>query len=318
MADDKAGVQNNPNPQDNEENPDKPAARSYTQEEVDRIADKVRRNAKRDAELRVRREVQSAPAPSVEKKDPPEEPKPAQEPKRDDFDTHEEYTRALTRFDAAAVAREEADKREQKTREDEHKKAGEKAAQEWHAKIAKAEAKHDDFRDVLEDNAETFDLIYGSPMRSAITESDIGPEIVYHLCSTEEGRAEAKRIAGLKGYKQAAEIAKIEEKLEAAAKPAPKDGEDDPDKGGDDDEDPRWGGRHPRAQPRRHLQDRQKRDPEGRSWTSPSNRWARAAATPAPSRPTRTMPRPGAASASLNSRAGVTQRGNKTRAIAPP
>lgn len=241
MADDKAGVQNNPNPQDNEENPDKPAARSYTQEEVDRIADKVRRNAKRDAELRVRREVQSAAAPSVEKKDPPEEPKPAQEPKRDDFDTHEEYTRALTRYDAAAVAREEADKREQKTREEEHKKAGEKAAQEWHAKIAKAEAKHDDFRDVLEDHAETFEMIYGAPMRSAITESDIGPEIVYHLCSTEEGRAEAKRIAGLKGYKQAAEIAKIEEKLEAAAKPASKDDDEDPDKGGDDDEDPAGG-----------------------------------------------------------------------------
>jgi hypothetical protein len=65
-------------------------------------------------------------------------------------------------------------------------------------------------------------------MRGAITESDIGP--ADRLRAVQEP-AEAKRIAALPAYKQAAEIAKIEEKLTAAAPKA------DPDENEDDEPD---------------------------------------------------------------------------------
>jgi hypothetical protein len=79
---------------------------------------------------------------------------------------------------------------------------------------------------VLEDNTGTLTLVHDSPMRAFITESDIGPQIVYELCKNPQ---EAKRIAALPAYKQAAEIAKIEERLSpAASKADPKD-DDDPD-----------------------------------------------------------------------------------------
>jgi hypothetical protein len=84
---------------------------------------------------------------------------------------------------------------------------------------------------LLEDNEATLEVIAKAPMRGFITESDIGPEIIRELCLKPE---EAKRIAALPAYKQAAEIAKIEDTLVAAAKPKEKE---EPKAGDDEDDD---------------------------------------------------------------------------------
>lgn len=201
----------------------KDAPRQYSQEEVDRIADKVRKNARRDAELKVRREMQSAPPPA-DKKEPQAPPKEEEAPKPDDFATHEEYQAAQTKHVARETVREE---RKKEAAETEQRTAAEKskqAQQAWSKKIEAAMSKIHDFEDVLEDNELVMEQVKSAPMRQAITESDIGPQIVYHLCKHPD---EVTRIAALPVYKQAAAIAKIEDELLAAAKPAPKDGGDD-------------------------------------------------------------------------------------------
>lgn len=199
-----------------------PAPKTYSQEEMDRITAKVRRNAARDAELRLRREA--PPRQEPEKKEPaPED----VEPKRDDFETYEDHQRALAKFEGRNAAREERKKEKEEETQRSHQEQQTKAQQAWGTKIERAQAKHADFEDVLEDNGPTLEVIAKSPMRGFITESDIGPEIIRALCLKPE---EAKRIAALPAYKQAEQIAKIEDTLVAAGKPKeePK-GEDETD-----------------------------------------------------------------------------------------
>lgn len=201
----------------------RPADKTYTQADLDRITAKVRKNAQRDAELRFRREQQTQQRPTEER---PAEPKEEQEPARDKFEDYESYSKALAAYEGRKAAREERAKEKKEEQEKAQREQHEKAASTWKGKIEKAIAKHADFEDVLEDNQETMDLVYRSPMRAAITESDIGPEIVRHLCLNKE---EVKRIAALPAYKQAAAIDRIETELLAAGKPAKKD-EGDEDK----------------------------------------------------------------------------------------
>lgn len=210
---------------------DAPASKTYSQEEVDRILGKVRKNARylgrKEAEAELLRQG-ATPRQAAEAVDDKAAPAEDKEPKRDEFDNYEDYQRAVTRFEAKKATREEASEREKKDNAKREQEAQENVARSWHAKIEAAVEKHPDFEDVLEDNPETLELVRRAPMRGAITESDIGPEIVRHLC---QNPAEAKRIAALPAYKQAAEIVKIEEKLTAAAPKADPDGNEDDDQG---------------------------------------------------------------------------------------
>lgn len=216
--------QQDPNaPVEDKKEPAAPA-KVYSQEEVDRITDKVRRNARRDTELRLRRDIQSQPQaqPAPERKDPPAEDK---EPTREQFETQEDFTRASTEHAARKVVREERAKAETEAKEKVEREKNATAEKTWHGKIEAAIGKVADFEDVLEDNGPTLELIHNSAMRTACVESEIGPQIIYELCKDPK---EARRIAQLPGYKQAAEIAKIEERLLGAARPA--DGKDPADK----------------------------------------------------------------------------------------
>jgi len=210
----------------------RPPSRTYTQADMDRITKKVRENAARDAELRLRREMESRPASTPaaqpDKKDPPQQ---DEAPKRETYSSYEEYVEARADWRARVAAREE---REQAAKEEQERKERETLQtreKDWHGRINKAAEKYTDFATVMEDSEATLALIHSSPMRAFIVESDIGPEIIYELC---RNPAEAKRIAELPPRKQAAEITKIEEKLAAAA-PKPNDEEkvdevDDPGK----------------------------------------------------------------------------------------
>lgn len=191
---------------------DAPPAKIYQQQDVDRIVDKVRKNAARDAELRLRREYEARQQHHQEPKR--EAPKEDQAPKREDFETHEEFQQAQTVHTARRVAREERANAEKEAEEKRQREVQEKTAQSWHGRIQKTVEKHPDFETTLETNDDVVQLVASSPMREFITESDIGPEIVYELC---KNPAEAKRIAALPRYKQAAAVEKIEERLTAAA-----------------------------------------------------------------------------------------------------
>lgn len=210
--------------------------RQYTQEDLDRITAKVRKNARREGRLEAEAEVgrRHIAQPSQPQGGEPrrEEPKADEEPKRDAFNTHEDYQRAVNAYDARKVVREEREKDEKERKAKEQSEAQDKAKQSWHSKIEAAHAKLPDFETVLEDNEEVLDQIGKSPMRGIITQSEIGPQIIFELC---KNPAEVKRIAALPAYKQAAEIAKLEDKLTAAAqKPQGEDEEESGDGPGDE------------------------------------------------------------------------------------
>jgi hypothetical protein len=228
MADPKPGCRSqSPTRNNDEPNPRRSRpARSYSQEEVDRIADKVRRNAARcragsDARCK-------APAPR------PREERPAEAEGRRAEARRLRHARGLParpgRIRRAARPPARSARRKRTKRASAPTRSSRPRPRKPGREDRARAGKHDDFEDVLEDNAETFELIAKSPMRGFITESDIGPEIVYGTCAlTEEGRAKRSASRRSPGYKQAAEIAKIEDKLVAAAKP--KDEKEEP-KGG--------------------------------------------------------------------------------------
>jgi hypothetical protein len=240
MAEAQAGQPNAQQQQQVDQNakPDgeQPAPRQYTQEELDRITAKVRKNARREGRLEAEAEVGrrhiAQPAQPQGAEPRPQEPKADEAPKREAFDNYEEYLEAKARHEGRSAAREEREKAEKETKAKEQREAHEKAKQSWHSKIAAAQAKLPDFETVLEDNEEVLDEIGRTPMRGIITQSDIGPQIIFELC---KNPAEVKRIAALPAYKQAAEIAKIEDRLTAAAQKPQGDDEGEPGDGTGDE-----------------------------------------------------------------------------------
>lgn len=125
-------------------------------------------------------------------------------PREDQFATYEEFEQA--RIDYAV------EQRLQTVRQLEQR---DQAARTFEERVTKV-------RDKLPD----FDLYVGDPtlpitplMATVIRESDVGPEVAYHLG---KNRSEAQRIADLSPHRQAAELGRLEAKLSMPAAPNPK------------------------------------------------------------------------------------------------
>jgi chromosome segregation ATPase len=122
---------------------------------------------------------------------------------------------------AEALAEYTADKRigEMKQQEAQAKEAEQrqKVITEWTAKVESAKASLPDFDDIVASS----DVVVNDDIRDAILESDVGPQILYHLAENDEI---AKKIAGLSPKQALREIGKLEARFEAkpeAEKPAP-------------------------------------------------------------------------------------------------
>lgn len=215
--------------------------RTYSQEEVDRITAKVRRNASHETEARVRREVQSG-GQQHQEQEQRQEPKVEQPPKREDFPDYESFLDAKSAFVARTEARKEREEaaREERLRRDEEAKVERGRTFKKHA---------DSLIDEIPDFAEVIGEARDVPISGAMAEvmedaGAMGPRILYYFA---KNRAEASRISELTVLKRGAsegeiraairkagqEIGKIEAKLEAeiaakkkAKEPAPKEGEE--------------------------------------------------------------------------------------------
>lgn len=137
-------------------------------------------------------------------------------PKREQFNTYEEYIRADAKWNAQQEARTTVRQELEDSRKEEsqrsQKEAQAKVAKEWEGSVDAARDAIDDFDDVCGDS----EAPVTDAMRAAILESgDKGPFIAYHLA---KNPAEAERIAKLSPTRQAAEIVKLEEKVTKPAK----------------------------------------------------------------------------------------------------
>lgn len=186
--------------------------RQKLQEEVDRRIDVARKNAahraKKETEAfyKGRESVRPAGA-EPERRQEVVEDKP---PVRGDFDSYESFSVALAEYHGDKAGAKALDKRERETAAKAEREAAIKAATDFQGKIR---AK---FPDLEERIAASGDAPIFKDVQDAIQESAFGPEILNEIAGKEgefDRLHKLGRIAGLK------EIAKLEARFEAAAKP---------------------------------------------------------------------------------------------------
>lgn len=188
----------------------KQPSKTYTQEEVDRILGKVRKNARylgrKEAESELLRQgvAPRQAAAAVEKQ--PDAP-----PKREDFPDYEAYLDARSDYVGKKAAREE---REKAKEEDQQRSVAEQRQTRERDFKKHAQAVMEDIPDFAETIESADDVMISEAMGEAITEAGkIGPRILYYLVQHPE---EAARIADIKSKSaQAKEIGKIEARIEA-------------------------------------------------------------------------------------------------------
>ena len=179
--------------------------------EITKQREEARKEAQREREAREALEQRLA---ALEGKQQPQKAEFVDEkPQPSQFSDAFEYAEALAEYTAdkriADMKREEAQAKEAEQRQ--------KVINQWTSKVEAAKATLPDFDDIVASS----DVVVNDDIRDAILESDVGPQILYHLAENDEV---AKKIAGLSPKQALREIGKLEAKFEAkpeAEKPAP-------------------------------------------------------------------------------------------------
>jgi hypothetical protein len=127
----------------------------------------------------------------------------------EDFTDVQEYAKAVAAHERAEAIKEY----EKKQRDAAIALQNQKLVQGWESGVSKAQAKYDDWDEVVGDIKPT------TPWAYAMMEADNGPDIAYYLGSHP---AEVRRIAALSPSSQFREIGKLELKLQAPAEPPKK------------------------------------------------------------------------------------------------
>ena len=161
----------------------KPAAKTFTQEEVDELISKRLAREQRKWERKQVKQPAAAPPKDI--------------PPADSFESPEAYAEAL----AAKKAEELLAQRETQRRQAEVLEA-------YQDREEQAREKYDDFEQVAYNPS----LRITNVMAETIQASDVGPDVAYYLGSNPK---EADRISRLSPFLQAKEIGKIEARLVA-------------------------------------------------------------------------------------------------------
>lgn len=135
------------------------------------------------------------------------------EPRADQFTDAFEYAKALAEW-SAEKALYDRDQQEANRKIEEERQ---KVIKSWSEKLEKAKPNLPDFDDVVDSTQ----VVVSNEVRDAIIESDVGPEILYHLASLDG--EEAEKFQALPVAKALREIGKLEarfEKQEAAQEEA--------------------------------------------------------------------------------------------------
>ena len=186
------------------EQEDKPKSNPKLERRFSEIT-KQREEARKEAQQeRQAREALEARLAALEKQPAPQQAQATdQEPQPSQFNDAFEYAKALAEYTA--------DKRigEMRKQDAEAKEAVErqKVIETWASKVQAAKASLPDFDDIVASS----DVVVNDDIRDAILESDVGPQILYHLAENEDV---AKKIAGLSAKQALREIGKLEARFE--------------------------------------------------------------------------------------------------------
>ena len=169
--------------------------------EITKQREEARKEAQNERQARVELEQRLA---AMEQQRQPQQPSYVdQEPQPSQFADAFEYAKALAEF-STEKALAERDRQVAQAREQE---AQQKIIQSWAQKVQEAKADLPDFDDLVASS----DVVVNNAVRDAILESDVGPQILYHLA---ENNDLAKRIASLSPNAALREIGRLEAKFE--------------------------------------------------------------------------------------------------------
>lgn len=168
--------------------------------EITKQREEARAEARREREAREALEARikalEQPKPTVVEED--------QEPQPSQFQDAFEYAKALAEYTAdkriAEMKKQEAEERAAQERQ--------KVIESWASKVQSAKANLPDFDEVVASS----DVVVNDDVRDAILESDVGPQVLYHLAENDEL---AKKISGMSTKAALREIGKLEERLSA-------------------------------------------------------------------------------------------------------
>ena len=130
------------------------------------------------------------------------------EPKPEEFNDMFEYAKALAEYtaDKKLMERDQAEA-ERKTQE-----ARAQFEQNWAKRVDAARQQMPDFDDMIQSS----DVAVSDPVRDAIMESDVGPQILYHLAENPEFAQELGKKSVISALR---EIGKLEARFEKAEQP---------------------------------------------------------------------------------------------------
>lgn len=126
------------------------------------------------------------------------------EPRADQFDDAFEYAKALAEW-SAEKALYDRDQQDLNRKVEEERQ---KVLKTWSEKLQKAKPNLADFDDIVNSTQ----VVVSNEVRDAIIESDVGPEILYHLASLDA--EEAEKFQALPMSKALREIGKLEARFE--------------------------------------------------------------------------------------------------------
>jgi len=170
--------------------------------------DKVTKRAQQaEAEARdLREKLQSYEA----RVNPQEQPKTVIEgkPAASQFNDAFEYAEALAEWSAENALRQ----RDEQEANRKAQEAQEKLTKAWTEKIAKAKENLPDFDRMVKSS----DIVISDPIRDSIIDSDVGPQLLYHLATNEDFAKELTEMPVAKALKQ---LGKLEAQFEAKDTP---------------------------------------------------------------------------------------------------
>jgi chromosome segregation ATPase len=176
--------------------------------EITKQREEARQEAQRERQAREALEARLAALET--QKQPTQAVNVDQEPQPSQFNDAFEYAKALAEYTAdkriAEMKQEEAKAKEAAERQ--------KVIDQWTQKVQKAKADLPDFDDIVASS----EVVVNDDIRDAILESDVGPQILYHLAENDEV---AKKIAGLSPKQALREIGKLEARFEAKPESQP-------------------------------------------------------------------------------------------------
>lgn len=187
-----------------------PKPKKSAKERIDELT-AARREAEREAEYWRSKALQPPPQPQPTTPAPEAAPQ-DKEPDPADYE-HGTLDAAFIRDHATYSARRAFQEERARERAEEAQKSANTA---WQAKVAAAVEKYPDFQAKLGDGSA---WSCTTDMAAAIKESEVGPDLAYHLASNP---GEARRIASLSPHSQVRELGKLEAQFTAAqaAQPA--------------------------------------------------------------------------------------------------